>query len=56
VETWDKTLREVAKESEYLAQAQKAGYLPFYHNAKEMQDFLAKESEEVANLYEVKKK
>jgi tripartite-type tricarboxylate transporter receptor subunit TctC len=56
VAIWDKALREIGKDPEYVAQTKKAGYMDFYHNASDMKEYFARESEEVADLYGVKKK
>ena len=55
VEVWDKTLKEVGKDPEYVAQANKVGSLIFPLNAKEMEAYLAKELKEVSDLFEVKR-
>lgn len=56
VAIWDKALREIRQDPEYVAQTKKAGYMDFYRNAIDMKEFIAMESEEVADLYGVKKK
>ena len=55
MEVWDKTLKEVGKDPEYVAQANKVGSLIFPLNAKEMEAYLAKELKEVSDLFEVKR-
>ncbi|HSB04415.1 MAG TPA: tripartite tricarboxylate transporter substrate-binding protein [Thermodesulfobacteriota bacterium] len=38
VETWDKALREIGKDPEYISQTKKAGFMDFYRNANGMKE------------------
>lgn len=51
VETWNVALHEMVKDPEYVAKLKRAGALPFYKNAAEMKDYIAKETAIVAELW-----
>ncbi len=56
VETWDKALKEITKDPEYISRLKGIGFYPFYQNSVDMKDYILKETEEVAELYGMKKK
>ncbi len=53
---WDKALREIMKDPEYLSRLNGIGFYPFYQNSSEMKEYIKKETEEVAELYGIKRK
>ena len=55
VDTWDKTLREMQKDSEYVSLLKKTGFRQFYLDSKEMKQFVEKDIEMAAQVYGVKK-
>ncbi len=56
VDVWAKALQEMMKDKEYLAQLEKARLRPFYHNPREMIEYIKKEREVAEDVYGVKKK
>ena len=55
-EAWGKALPEIMKDPEYLSRLKGIGFAPFYQNAADMKGYIQKETEEVAELYGIKKK
>jgi len=47
VEIWEKAIQEMMRDPETISQIKKLGLMPFYHNSKEMREYVAKESEEL---------
>ncbi len=56
VDVWRKALQEIMKDKEYLEQLEKVRLRPFYHNPREMIDYIKKEREVAEDVYGVKKK
>ncbi len=56
VEAWDKALGEIIKEPEYISRLKGIGFYPFYQKADNMKEYIRKETEEVAELYGMKRK
>ncbi len=53
---WNKALKEVLTYPECIAQFKRIGFVPFYKNAREMREYIMKETEEATELYGLKKK
>lgn len=56
VDTWDKALKEIMKDPEYVSRLKGIGFYPFYQNSGDMKEYIRKETEEVAELYGMEKK
>lgn len=54
VETWNKAIKELMKDPEYLADMDKVGTTANYSDAKGMIEYVKKEGEEVKSLWSVK--
>jgi tripartite-type tricarboxylate transporter receptor subunit TctC len=51
VNIWDKALKEIARDPEYVTQLKRIGFAPFYQDLREMKEYIIREAEEVAELY-----
>lgn len=56
VKVWDDSIKEMLKDQEFSAKFKSIGFKPNYMNADETKEVVKKESEEVADLWGVKKK
>ena len=56
VEVWDKALKQMLTDPEYLSQFNKLFLRPFHHSSSDMKEYVRKESESLADLYGGKKK
>jgi len=55
VEVWDKALREMTKDQEYIARLKNIGMRPMYLNGSEMKALIAKDTQEAAEIFGAKK-
>ncbi len=55
VDIWNKTLQELVKEAEFGSSMTKLGYWPFYLNSTDMKKHVINETDDVAQLYGLKK-
>jgi tripartite-type tricarboxylate transporter receptor subunit TctC len=55
VDIWMKTLQEMMKDKEYLAQIEKVRLRKLYHSPKDMVEYIKKERKVAADVYGVKK-
>jgi tripartite-type tricarboxylate transporter receptor subunit TctC len=56
VDAWNKALKEITEDPEYVSRLKGIGFYPFYNNSGDMKEYIRKETEEVADLYGMKKK
>jgi len=56
VDVWDKALKEIMKDPEYISRLKGIGFYPFYQDSSGMKEYIRKETEEVAELYGMQKK
>jgi tripartite-type tricarboxylate transporter receptor subunit TctC len=54
IETWNKTLQEMAKDPEMVSKMRNVGLEPYYLNSKEVREFLLREIEEGRALWVTK--
>jgi tripartite-type tricarboxylate transporter receptor subunit TctC len=54
VEAWNKAILEMMKDPEVIAKLKNIGAMPFYHNAQDTRDYVAKEIEDVYKLWGLK--
>lgn len=54
IEKWSKTLEEMLKDPEVVANLRKIGASPFYHDTRQAREFVLKEKEQVAILWGLK--
>ena len=52
VETWSKALQEMVKDPEYIDALSKLSLRPFYHNPKDMMEYIKKERATAEDLYQ----
>jgi tripartite-type tricarboxylate transporter receptor subunit TctC len=54
VSVWDKTMKEIQKDPEYLSLLKKTGFRQFYLDSKEMREFVTKDIAKAAEVYATK--
>lgn len=55
VDIWDRTLKEMQKDPEYISRLKSLGFRQIYLNAHEMRELVSKDMQEAAEVYGVKR-